>query len=306
MVSASVSICLGLPAGLAAALPRSLVAPQGSHETVVYWGQNGASTVENNNLLAYCTSDAGIDIIVLAFLHSSGNRNHVPSGTIGQSFSITNTGEGQDCGSLASAITKCQSKGIKIMLSLGGARPFGKAFVNGFDFDIEQNGGSEHYPAMISALRANFGSDPHNSYYITGAPQCPLPERNMGVVIEHARFDYLWPHFYNNGDSCGLPVNGNALFNYDDWVSYTARTPSADAKLFIGVPAAPLAANGQPTGETYYATPRQLSDIVRKYKTHERFSGIMMWPAGFSDSNVVDGCTYAQQAKSILTTGSPC
>lgn len=77
--------------------------------------------VENNNLLAYCTSDAGIDIIVLAFLHSSGNRNHVPSGTIGQSFSITNTGEGQDCGSLASAITKCQSKGIKIMLSLGGA-----------------------------------------------------------------------------------------------------------------------------------------------------------------------------------------
>lgn len=77
-------------------------------------------------------------------------------------------------------------------------------------------------------------------------------------------------------------------------------------ELFIGVPAAPLAANGGPAGETYYATPQQLSGIVMQYTAHERFSGIMMWSAGFSDSNVIDGCTYAQQAKSILTTGSPC
>lgn len=32
----------------------------------------------------------------------------------------------------------------------------------------------------------------------------------------------------------------------------------------------------------------------------------MMWSAGFSDSNVINGCTYAQQAHAILSTGQPC
>lgn len=32
----------------------------------------------------------------------------------------------------------------------------------------------------------------------------------------------------------------------------------------------------------------------------------MMWSAGFSDSNVNDGCTYAQEVKNILVKGTPC
>lgn len=341
MVSASVSTTLGLLAGLAAALPRPLAPRQASGETVVYWGQNGGGTIENNDLSAYCGSDAGVDIVVLSFLYMYGNGNDIPSGTIGQSCFITNAGEGQNCEALASAISTCQSNGVKVILSLGGAvgsyslasddeataiannlwkaygnsgstdvmRPFGDVFVNGFDLDLEANKGSEYYPTLINALRTNFESDSGNEYFITGAPQCPIPEPNMGVIIDNAKFDYLWPQFYNNNNytvPCALPINGNAPFNYDDWVTYTAGTPSADAKLYIGVPAAPLAANGGPAGETYYATPEQLADIVSEYKSHDRFAGVMMWSAGFSDSNVINGCTYAQQAKSILTNGSPC
>ncbi|KAI2642188.1 class III chitinase ChiA2 [Xylaria nigripes] len=341
MVSVSLSASVTLLAGLAAALPHSMVPRQNDAKTVVYWGQNGGGTIENNDLSTYCTADSGIDIIVLAFLYAFGNGNDMPSGTIGQSCFISNTGEGQNCEALSEAITECQSNGVTIILSLGGAvgsyslasdeeaatigdylwkaygnsnatdvqRPLGQAFVNGFDLDLELNNGNEYYPTMISTLRSNFAQDPSNSYYITGAPQCPIPEPNMGMIIDNAKFDYLWPQFYNNNNytvPCALPINGNAPFNYDDWVSYTAGTPSADAKLFIGVPAAPLAANGGPAGATYYATPEQLSDIVSEYKSHERFSGVMMWAAGFSDSNVIDGCTYAQQVKSILSTGSPC
>ncbi|KAI1364640.1 class III chitinase ChiA2 [Xylaria arbuscula] len=341
MVLSSVSTSLSLLVGLTAALPHTLTPRQDSARTVVYWGQNGGGTIENNDLSAYCTADAGIDIIVLAFLYSWGQGMDIPSGIIGQSCFITHEGEGQNCEALASAISTCQSNGIEIILSLGGAvgsyslsseeeaaaigtniwkmygnsgatdvqRPFGDVFVNGFDFDLELNNGNEYYPAMISALREGFDTDSANTYYITGAPQCPIPEPNMGVLIDNAKFDYLWPQFYNNNNytyPCALPINGNAAFNYDEWLSYTAGTPSADAKLFIGVPAAPLAANGSPTGETYYATPEQLSDIVSEYKSHDRFSGIMMWSAGFSDSNVINNCNYAQQAKSILSNGSPC
>lgn len=38
-------------------------------KNVVYWGQNGAGTVENNDLATYCNANSGIDIIVLAFLN---------------------------------------------------------------------------------------------------------------------------------------------------------------------------------------------------------------------------------------------
>lgn len=329
-------------AGLAAPLQRQKRQVPGA-QNVVYWGQNGGGTIENNDLAAYCNSTAGIDILVLAFLYEYGNGQNIPSGTIGQSCYISTSGEGQDCDALASAIATCQSVGVKIILSLGGAsgsyslqsdaeaaeigqylwdsygnsgnttveRPFGDVFVNGFDFDIEVNDGySQYYPTMINTLRTAFENDPDNTYYITGAPQCPIPEPNMGVIIGNATFDYLWVQWYNNNDyapdPCALPFNGNAPFNYDDWVTYTAGTPSSGAKIFIGVPAAPLAATGTPDGETYYITPDQLSELISEYGTATRFGGIMMWSAGFSDSNVNDGCTYAQEAHAILVSGEPC
>ncbi|KAI2623169.1 putative endochitinase CHI2 [Hypoxylon sp. NC1633] len=342
MRSGTVYSFLSLMAGVAMALPRALESRQApGAQNVVYWGQNGGGTIENNDLSTYCTATSGIDIIVLAFLYSWGTGSDIPSGTVGQSCFISNTGQGQNCEALSAAITTCQSVGVKMILSLGGAtssyslssraeavsigeylwnaygnpssssvqRPFGSVIIDGFDFDIEVNRGSEFYPAMISTLRSRFASDPSRHYYITGAPQCPIPEPYMGVIVGNATFDYLWPQFYNNNNytyPCALPINGNAPFNYDEWVSWTAGTPSAGAKIFLGVPAAPLAANGGPGGATYYATPAQLADIVDSVKGDSRFGGVMMWSAGFSDSNVVNGCTYAQQVHNILVSGSPC
>ena len=156
-----------------------------------------------------------------------GNGNNIASGTIGQSCFIAQSGEGQQCDDLAAAVKTCQSNGIKIIMSLGGAvgayslqsqdqaetigqnlwdawgnapngnvpRPFGSTFVNGWDFDIESNSGNQYYQYMISKLRSNFASDSANTYYITGAPQCPIPEPNMGEIVTTSQFDYLWVQF---------------------------------------------------------------------------------------------------------------
>ncbi|KAK3187093.1 Chitinase 2 [Lecanicillium sp. MT-2017a] len=334
-------LSVGLAGSVAAAGAVSIAPRQASGQNVVYWGQNGGGTIENNDLAAYCTSSAGIDVLVLAFLYQYGNGGNIPSGTIGQSCYISTAGQGQNCEALTSAIKTCKDAGVKIILSLGGAtssyslqsqaqaeqisqylwdsygnsgnttvqRPFGSNFVDGFDFDIEVNRGSEYYRYMIAKLRDNFATDPQNSYYITGAPQCPIPEPNMGEIISTSKFDYIFVQFYNNNNytvPCALPINGNAPFNYNNWTAFISDTPSADAKIFIGVPASPLAANGSPGGATYYATPEQLAGIINDYKSDAHFGGIMMWSAGFSDANVNDGCTYAQEAKSILLTGSPC
>jgi chitinase len=85
-----------------------------------------------------------------------------------------------------------------------------------------------------------------------------------------------------------------------------ANTPSAGAKIFIGVPASPLGATGTQSGAQYYLAPAALASLVGQYDTDSAFGGVMMWSAGFSNSNVNNGCTYAQEAKHILTTGSVC
>lgn len=315
------------------AAPHRLQARGPGGEVVVYWGQNSAAASENNDLSTYCTASSGIDIVVLAFLDEYGNGVMYPSGVIGNDCSISTSGEGTNCGALASQISTCQSNGVKVILSLGGAvgaysltsqaeaetigqnlwdaygntsggsvpRPFGSVFVNGWDFDIEASSGNQYYQYMISKLRSNFASDSAHTYYITGAPQCPDPEPNMGEIITASQFDYLWIQFYNN-PYCSYP---NTL-NYNDWVSYIAGTPSANAKLFIGVPAADLASTGYESGAVYYQSPSALASNVASFDTSSHWGGIMMWDAAFSDSNVVDGCNYAQQAASILKTGSPC
>ena len=324
---------LSLMATAISAVPHSKMRREAGPQNVVYWGQNGGNTIENNDLASYCTSQSGIDIIVLAFLYQYGNGQTIPAGGIGQSCSISTSGEGQNCEALGRAIKTCQNRGVKIILSLGGAigaygltsqheaetigsnlwaaygnsgngsvpRPFGDAYVNGWDFDLEAAGGNQYYQYLISTLRSKFSSDPGKRYYITGAPQCPIPEPYMQSVIDNSHFDYLWVQFYNN-PGCSLPSP-----SFEDWVHNVANTPSAGAKIFLGVPASPDAATGTASGSRYYMSPGELAQVVQRYNGRSNsFGGIMMWSAGFSDSNVNNGCTYAQAAKRILTSGSPC
>ncbi|KUL81789.1 hypothetical protein ZTR_09339 [Talaromyces verruculosus] len=291
-------ISFSLTATAVVAAPHRLKARAPSGEVVVYWGQNAAAASENNDLSTYCAASSGIDIIVLTFLYEYGNSIMIPSGVIGQDCSIRTSGEGTNCDSLASQISTCQSNGVKVILSLGGAvgsysltsqaeaetigqnlwdaygntsggsvpRPFGSVFVNGWDFDIEAKS-----------------------------------EPNMGEIITAGQFDYLWIQFYNNG-YCSYP---NTL-NYADWVSYIAGTRSANAKVFLGVPASELGSTGTQSGAVYYQPPSVLASTVASFDTSPNWGGIMMWDAAFSDANVVNGCNYAQQAASILKTGSPC
>ncbi|PTB39908.1 Chitinase 2 [Trichoderma asperellum] len=327
---------LGL-AGLAAAAPtRTIATRQASGaQNAVYWG---ATNNESNNLADYCTSTAGIDILVLSFLDIYGATGNFPSGNFGNDCFISTAGVPQSCSDLASQIKTCQSAGVKIVVSLGGAagsyslssqsqaetigqylwdaygnsgstsvqRPFGDVFVNGWDFDLEVNVGSQYYQYLIATLRSNFAKDPNNKYYITGAPQCPLPEENMGVIIQNSVFDYLFIQFYNNNPTCSLGLPGDAPINFNDWTNFVSSTQSSSVKLFVGAPAGPLASNGNSGGAVYYATPSQLATVIAGVKSSPYFGGVMLWDAGYSDQNVIAGCNYAQQVKSILTTGSPC
>ncbi|KAL7926617.1 glycoside hydrolase superfamily [Trichoderma austrokoningii] len=317
---------LGL-AGLAGAAPTKR---NSGAQNVVYWG----ATPGSSPLSDYCKPNAGIDVLVLSFLNAWGVGGNIPSGSFGGDACPINADGtfGPSCSTMASQIKTCQSAGIKVMVSLGGAsgayslmsqsqaetigqylwdaygksgsatvkRPFGDVAIDGWDFDLESNVGSQYYQYLISTLRSNFAKDTSKKYYISGAPQCPLPEANMGDIMQNSVFDYLFVQFYNNPKRCSVNAPDSLPINWGEWTKYVSSTKSSSAKLFVGAPAAP---GGAGSG---YVPPSTLATVVNGLKSDPYFGGVMLWDAHWSDQNPIAGCTFAQQVKSILTTGTTC
>jgi chitinase len=135
----------------------------------------------------------------------------------------------ESCPGMASDIKYCQSKGKKILLSLGGSssdvyiasessakdmadflwgafgpsktswegpRPFGDACVDGFDLDIESHAsnitGSVDfgYATMVDQFRSLFDKE-EKTYYISGAPQCAIPDSHLSDAISKSIFDFM-------------------------------------------------------------------------------------------------------------------
>lgn len=69
--------------------------------------------------------------------------------------------------------------------------------VDGFDLDIENGIGAYPYQYLVSTLRELFETDKSKQYYISGAPQCVVPDASMGDMIFNSVFDYLFVQFYN-------------------------------------------------------------------------------------------------------------
>ncbi|RFU29539.1 hypothetical protein B7463_g6810, partial [Scytalidium lignicola] len=261
---------------------------------VVYWGQDDPE----RSLGSYCAAGQGIDVIVLAFLSKFGDGN-TPSGSFGDECNINSSGSGS-CNTLANDIDTCA-------IESDAPRPIGDTFIDGWDFDIESNphNSGQYLGELVKKLRSYIETDPSHTYYISGAPQCPIPEENMGLAITSAQFDWLFIQFYNN-DECSayqLFEEDGGSFNYDSWVDYVSGTASENAKLFVGVPASEDASTGDSSGSKYWVSTTNLPKLVSEYSSHSQWGGVMLWDAGNSDTVSLDGCNYAQQVHSVLTTG---
>ncbi|KAM3421115.1 hypothetical protein BST61_g1529 [Cercospora zeina] len=154
-----------------------------------------------------------------------------------------------------------------------GPRPWGDAVVDGFDFDIESvvspsNRLTAGYTACINRLKNTlYPQDTSKSYYISGAPQCVLPDAHFTTVINRAWFDFLWIQFYNTPQcSARAGINNQNGSNTDfdisfaDWTQATSL--NQNIKYYIGLPAAPKAAGD----DSYYLTPAEVQRHLRCYE----------------------------------------
>lgn len=112
--------------------------------------------------------------------------------------------------------------------------------------------------------------------YLTGAPQCPFPDRLMGSALDTELFDYVWVQFYNNAPCQYTSDNTKSLF--DSWNTWT--TSITAQKIFLGLPAAPQAA-----GSGYIPPDVLIAQILPTLKESGKYGGIMLWSKFWDDQN---------------------
>lgn len=240
-----------------------------------YWGQNGGE----GSLEDACNTN-NYQFVNIAFLSTFGNNQNPQINLAGHCDPSIN-----GCTKFSSEIKSCQSKGIKVLLSIGGAggshslnsaeeatnladylwnnflggqsssRPLGDAVLDGIDFDIENGPG--HYDELAKALK-------QKNVLLTAAPQCPFPDASLDSAIKTGLFDYVWVQFYNNGQCEN--ASGNLVNAWNQWTSIEAK------QVFLGVPASTDAA-----GSGFIPADVLTSQVLPAIKSSPKYGGVMIW-----------------------------
>ncbi|XWS32109.1 hypothetical protein CRYUN_Cryun23aG0132700 [Craigia yunnanensis] len=257
----------------------------------IYWGQNG-----NEGTLAETCATGNYDFVNIAFLLKFGNGRQPMLDLTGHCDPSSN-----GCTGLSSDIKLCQAKGIKVMLSIGGAvgryslassddarqvakylwnnflggrsstRPLGPAVLNGVDFDIEL-GTKQHYDDLARYLKGY--SKQGKKVYLTAAPQCPFPDAFVGSALNTGLFDFVWVQFYNN-PPCQFSSSDASNFE-DAWKQWISDIPAK--KIFLGLPASPEAA-----GSGFIPVADLTSKVLPSIKDSLKYGGIMLWSKFYDD-----------------------
>lgn len=281
-----------LPTSLAffTSLLLALVISTNAGGIAIYWGQNG-----NEGTLAETCATNNYGFVNIAFLPTFGNGQKPMINLAGHCDPYTN-----GCTHLSSDIKSCQSKGIKVLLSIGGgagsyflasaedarqvatylwnnflggsssSRPLGDAVLDGIDFDIE-GGTNQHWDDLARYLSGY--SKQGKKVYLSAAPQCPFPDAWVGGALKTGLFDYVWVQFYNN-PPCQYSGDINNLVNA--WKQWTSDIPAN--QIFLGLPAAPAAA-----GSGFIPVNDLISKVLPAIKVSQKYAGVMLWSKYYDD-----------------------
>ncbi|KAL3698217.1 hypothetical protein R1sor_012293 [Riccia sorocarpa] len=285
----------------------SAVNPIYAGQIAGYWGQDG----NEGELTTLCDS-GNYGIILLSFLSQFGSGQPTVLNLAGHCDPPSGT-----CTKYASQISSCQSRGIKVLLSLGGAtnnygfnsadearalaqeiwdsylggngnRPLGNAQLDGIDLDIE-NGRSAFYPDLGGRLREIAQNNNYKKLYISAAPQCPFPDNSLGPqdgkFLSSGLADFVFVQFYNN-PGCDIRSGNDAVVNsYSQW---TSGLPGP--QVFLGVLASST------TGDAGFIDSGTLTNsILPRIKSIGNYGGVMLWKP------LSNGGSYASAIKSSST-----
>lgn len=155
-------------------------------------------------------------------------------------------------------------------------RPFGKAVVDGFDFDFEATV-TNMVPFANELRRLMDTANAGKKFFLSAAPQCPYPDHANGEMLAgKVFFDFLMVQYYNN--YCGVSsFNPGAAqqwnFNFDQWDTWAKKvSKNKKVKVLLGIPANTGAGAG-------YTTGTKLKAAIQYSKKYSSFGGVMFWDA---------------------------
>ncbi|KAF2397529.1 glycoside hydrolase [Trichodelitschia bisporula] len=313
------------------------------NNVVVYWGQGAGQ----GQLSAVCDND-DIDIVVVGFVnvYPSAATGGYPGTNFGNQCSGTtyqttvngqtvSTGLLNSCPGIGPGIKACQAKGVKVLLSIGGAapadgflesnaagvdfanflwgafgpsttawtnagkpRPFGDAAFDGFDLDIE-------------TVRASAPKDSN------GNTVTDWKTRGYTALVNQLRanLDSVsdTPRYLSAAPQCVVPDAylqdsiTKGLYDFIFVQLYNTAQCSAKSGLFdlnnwvftnpnVRVFIGLLA---DPTDE-YYLTPTEVRTRALQQNNVPNFGGIMVWDSASSQGNTKCGKEYASWMKTVL------
>jgi chitinase len=143
------------------------------------------------------------------------------------------------------------------------------------------------YTALATSLRNLYATDTSKSYYLSGAPQCPIPDASIPLAAM-LQMDFVWVQFYNN-PSCNVGSSG-FISSIQAWSSQLNN--GTQPMLFLGAEAE--------TGDgASYIPIADLQGNITSVKALNlpNFGGVNLWDG----SQAVANGNFQDGVKSALT-----
>ncbi|XP_054824775.1 acidic endochitinase-like [Prosopis cineraria] len=270
----------------------------------VYWGQN---TAEGTLKEACDTDNYNIVILQSLLLYDDASTPYL-------NFAGHCGGAHDPCTKLESEIKHCQSKGIKVFLSIGGIiippssshhyviasledvaykvaeylrdnflsgqfGPLGSVALDGIDIISVAEGRNIHWDDLVKAI---LHVSHERKVLISAAPQCVYPDYFLDKLIKTGLVDYLWVQFYHNSP-CEYS-NGNSVNLFRAWEEWSLSVEAHNMFVFLGAPASPNAVSSG------YIPPEVLkSDVLPTVKKSSNFGGVMVFNRYFDKQTNYSG-----------------
>ncbi|KAG0529476.1 hypothetical protein BDA96_05G101500 [Sorghum bicolor] len=270
---------------LAAAGPP--VRAKQTNKVTVFWGRNK----DEGSLREAC--DTGLyTTVIIAFYSVFGHGRYWRGDDL----------SGHSLRGVGADIKHCQSRGILVLLSIGGGghgyslpssqsaadvadhlwnahlggrrrgvhRPFGDAAVDGIDFYID-NGAGDHYDELARRLaRKGKGKQ---GVRLTASPRCGCPDGRVDRALQTGLFERIHVRFYGD-DKCSFK-NGSTWGVVEEWNKWTARYPTTEVHLGLAAAESGVPDGAQGTVAVYLKYLYYL--LLPEVQKARNYGGVVVW-----------------------------
>ena len=274
----------------------SSLAATGPGDIAVFWGRNK----DEGTLREACDTGA-YTAVLISFLTGFG-------GAANKSYSLDLSGH--PLAGVGADIKHCQSKGILVLLSIGGPaaagnnasyslptqrsaaelaahlwdaylggarpgvpRPFGDAALDGVDFYIDDQQGAGHYDELarrLSARGRSYRGRP-GGVTLTATVRCAYPDPGLAAALATGLFARVHVRLYGGDLRCEWG-------QFDSWNKWAAAYPGS--RVFVGVVASPEADK-----DAYLFQKDLYYGILQFAEKVPNYGGLMIWDRYYDKIN---------------------